>query len=497
MNVLDILNSPWAITPEKLTEMCAIYAAHRNGDSADLQAIEAALGKPLQPGGPKPYEVQDGVAIIPLEGVLSKRMGLFSQISGGQSYQSFNSELTQALADPQVTAIILSVDSPGGAVDGVQGASDAVYAARSQKPIAAFVDGTMASAAYWIGSAASQVYIGSSTDVVGSIGILTQHIDTAIAEHQRGVKITDITAGKYKAIASQHAPLTADGRNNIQDQLDQVYGVFIDDVARNRGVQPKTVLSKMADGRVFVGDQAIAAGLVDGKMTLPQLIQKMSSQKGASSMGRAPQPVKGKTAVRASDETSNPVEATMIPTSPTVANPVVPAAVEPIPTSSAAEQTVSAQVQETMDPATLRAMLKDAELGEKQARYAVFSAPQGKLNAAEVLLLITAQIAAAETVTSLRTQLRAANHSGSTPEQRITKLRALKEDEISARRLLDAAVPAEKTAQAAVWQCKRTNSTAAALEPYVTAQLRASETVRSLRARLNANNLEQLATLRG
>jgi signal peptide peptidase SppA len=288
MNVLEILNSPWAIRPETLTEMCAIYATHRNGESIDLKAIEAALGRPMN-NEPKPYTVQDGVAVIPLEGVLSKRMSLFSSICGGQSYQSLQTDLAAALSDPDVTAIVLSIDSPGGSVDGVQGAADAVYAARQQKPIVAYVDGMMASAAYWVGSAASQIYIGSDTDVVGSIGVVTQHVDTSNAEHQRGIKVTDITAGKYKRIDSSHAPLTQEGRDSIQDQLDQVYGSFLGDVARNRGIDSDTVHSQMGDGRIFRGQKAIDAGLADGKTTLPQLIQKMKSQKGGA-QSAVPQP---------------------------------------------------------------------------------------------------------------------------------------------------------------------------------------------------------------
>lgn len=278
MNAVDMLNSPWAIQPEILTEMCAIYAAHRNGESIDIKAVEAAGGRPLN-NTPTPYNVQDGVAIIPVEGVLSKRLSLFQQICGGASYQSIQNDLAQALADPNVSSVVLSIDSPGGAVDGVQGTADAIYAARSQKPIVAFVDGKAASAAYWLGSSASKLYIGSDTDQVGSIGVVTQHIDTSNAEHQRGVKITDIAAGRYKAVGSQHAPLSAQDRNTIQDQLDQIYGTFVDTVARNRGTSVDAVLNSMADGRVFIGQKAIDAGLADGKTTLPALIQQISSQR--------------------------------------------------------------------------------------------------------------------------------------------------------------------------------------------------------------------------
>ena len=284
MNVLDILNSPWAIQPETLQEMCAIYAAHRNGEYSDIKAVEAALGRSLS-NEPKPYSVQDGVALIPIEGVLSKRMSLFAQICGGMSYTSLQQDLATAVNDPDVTGIILSIDSPGGAVDGVQAAGDAIFAARSKKPIVAYIDGKATSAAYWLGCAASQMYVGSDTDQVGSIGVITQHIDTSNAEHQRGLKITDLAAGRYKAVGSQHAPLTAESRNAIQDHLDQLYGIFVDTVARNRGADVNAVLSQMADGRVFVGQKAIDAGLVDGKTTLPALIQRMRSQQGGATMG--------------------------------------------------------------------------------------------------------------------------------------------------------------------------------------------------------------------
>jgi capsid assembly protease len=305
MNVLDILNSPWAIEPKMLNEMWAIYASHVNGEARDIKAIEAAIGKTFS-NDPKPYTVQDGVATIPIEGVLAKRMGIFQQICGGQSYTSIQQDLATALADPDVASIILAIYSPGGAVDGCEACADAIFAARGQKPIVSYVDGKATSAAYWLGSAASQMYIGSSADQVGAIGVISQHVDTSNAEHQRGVKVTDLTAGRYKAVGSQHAPLSAQDRSTIQDHLDQLYGGFVDTVARNRGTDSETVLKNMADGRVFVGQKAIDAGLVDGKTTLPQLMQKMKSQQGGANSGAPnPKPMqKGKTSMSAENETT-------------------------------------------------------------------------------------------------------------------------------------------------------------------------------------------------
>jgi len=135
----------------------------------------------------------------------------------------------------------------------------------------------MASAAYWIGSAADAVYISGDTSQVGSIGVVAAHMDISKAEEMIGVKTTEITAGKYKRIASRHAPLSQEGRQTMQEMVDYVYSAFVGDVAKHRGVSEEQVLEQMADGRIFFGRQAVNAGLVDGVSTMEELIGKLSA----------------------------------------------------------------------------------------------------------------------------------------------------------------------------------------------------------------------------
>jgi signal peptide peptidase SppA len=135
----------------------------------------------------------------------------------------------------------------------------------------------MASAAYWIGSAADQVYIGADTAAVGSIGVVASHTDYSRREEMLGIKTTEIYAGKYKRIASEHQPLSADGREYMQETVDYLYSVFVGEVAKQRGSDPETVHQNMADGRIFTGQQAVSAGLVDGVSTLDQLIADMGA----------------------------------------------------------------------------------------------------------------------------------------------------------------------------------------------------------------------------
>lgn len=277
MNILDILYQPWAIAPDRLTEIQAIYAAHLRGESIDIEAVEARIGRQLQ-NQPQGYLVQDGAALIPLRGVMAPRMNLMSQVSGGTSTELFARDVKAALSDPEVQSIVLLVDSPGGSVGGTQAAAAAVMNARGVKPIATYSDGMMASAAYWVGSAADRVYISSGVDQVGSIGVVASHVDVSQREAALGVKTTEIVAGRYKRIASQYGPLTESGRQSIQDQVDYLYSLFVGDVAAQRAVSADKVLADMADGRVFIGQQAIDAGLVDGIGRMEGVIAEMNDR---------------------------------------------------------------------------------------------------------------------------------------------------------------------------------------------------------------------------
>lgn len=273
MRLIDIVNAPWAVTPDMYREVQAIYERHCRGEKIDLKGVEARIGQPLS-GATRGYDVVGSVAVVPVDGVLAKRMNLMMQISGGTSMQLLAQDIQDAIDDPAVTAVILNIDSPGGTVDGTQELCNITYNARGAKPIIALANGTMASAAYWFGSAADKVFVSSDTAVVGSIGVVTSHIDVSQSEAQRGVKTTEITAGKYKRIASQYEPLSVEGRQSIQDQVDYTYSVFVNDVARNRGTTPELVIENMADGRIFIGQQAVSAGLADGVATLSELIER-------------------------------------------------------------------------------------------------------------------------------------------------------------------------------------------------------------------------------
>jgi len=284
MKLIDVLNSPWAIMPEKLLEIRAIYATHLRGDKIDIAAIEARIGRPLK-NERAPYAMEGSTAIVNIEGVLAKKANMFMDISGGTSMQMIESDFKAAMSDPEVKAIVLSIDSPGGTVDGTESLANLIYNARGSKPIVAIADGTMASAAYWIGSAADKIYAADNSTKVGSIGVVATHEDYSQAEHAAGVKITEITAGKYKRIASSHEPLSQDGRASIQSMVDHIYSNFVETVARNRSVGVAKVSDEMADGRIFLGQQAVKAGLVDGVSTMAAQVAALNHENAMKLQG--------------------------------------------------------------------------------------------------------------------------------------------------------------------------------------------------------------------
>lgn len=286
MKLLDILNAPWAIQPEKLAEIQEIYATHLRGEKIDIAAVEQRLGRPLA-NEPQGYDIVDGVAVLPIEGVSARKMNLMSQISGGVSTELVARDLRQAIADPAVHSVVLAIDSPGGTVDGTQALAAAVREAAAQKPVVTLATGTMASAAYWYGSAAQARYISDATTVVGSIGVVARHMDISGAEAQRGVKTTLISAGKYKTAGHQYGPLSPEDRAVQQDQVDYTYSLFVADVAAHLGKTPEAVHQSMADGRIFIGQQAVAAGLVDGVSTLDQLVQQLNRDRSGAGSARS------------------------------------------------------------------------------------------------------------------------------------------------------------------------------------------------------------------
>jgi ClpP class serine protease len=132
----------------------------------------------------------------------------------------------------------------------------------------------MASAAYWIGSAAEEVVVTPSGDV-GSVGVFAMHEDWSGALEKEGINISLISAGKYKVEGNPYQPLGEEARAAIQASVDEVYDVFTNAVARNRGVNPAAVRTGFGEGRVVGAQEALKLGMVDRIDTLEGTINRL------------------------------------------------------------------------------------------------------------------------------------------------------------------------------------------------------------------------------
>lgn len=276
MSLLDLMTGHWAILPEKLAELQEIYATHMRGEKIDIEAVQARLGRQLA-NEQKTYTVEPGgVAVLHAQGVMSPKANLFMQVSGGISTQMLARQMDSMAADPRAKSAVVVWDSPGGNVLGVPVAAQAMRNLAAAKPTVSLVDNTMASAAAWVGTGANAIYITGATDQVGSLGVIGR-----LSWGKASPNSMEFIRGKYKAAAVNGQAPSAEYIAYYEAQLDHLYTLLIDAVAENRGVSAEQVLQNMADGRVFIGQQAIDAGFVDGVSTLEPLVEQLATNPGA------------------------------------------------------------------------------------------------------------------------------------------------------------------------------------------------------------------------
>lgn len=251
MRVFDLAcATPWAITTEALEVILAIAAR----DDVPLRAVEAVAGRKLD--NTRSVSYRSGTAIIPINGSIVRHGDMFSDVSGAVSVNTLAQDFTAALNDRSVRSILFSIDSPGGEINGIHEFADMVYAARSEKPIQAYISHLGCSAAYWIASATGRV-ICDATASVGSIGVVAA-VPNPEKDPKRTVEFVSSQSPRKRADIT-----TERGRADIQDRIDALADVFIASVARNRGVAPQKVQDDFGGGGVFVGAAAQKAGLVD------------------------------------------------------------------------------------------------------------------------------------------------------------------------------------------------------------------------------------------
>lgn len=269
MAIFDIaLAEAWAMRPDALTNLLAIADRANEVTPSALEAYRADQAK----NGER-YRVRDDVAIIDMTGPLFKKANLFQAMSGASSYAIMARDLQVALDDDKVKGILLNIDSPGGTVNGCDELATAIYQARGQKDIAAYVSGQGCSAAYWLATAAPYIILSEASEV-GSIGVILGIEDSKEAEAKAGKRTIEFVSSKAPNKRPDYD--TDDGKAVYQKRADDLGELFIATVAKHRGTTADAVAKDFGAGGVVIGHSAVKLGMADEVGTFETAFQKLT-----------------------------------------------------------------------------------------------------------------------------------------------------------------------------------------------------------------------------
>ncbi len=247
-------------------ELMALYGSGERLFAVDFQRLGASRPDRAQPETPK------SIAVVPLQGALTPKGG----------HAAFQQRMRSAGANGDVGAVVIDAHTPGGTVAGTPESAAVVRDVAAIKPVVCLVDTCLASAGYYIGSQASQIWMTPSAEA-GSIGVRGQHFDVSGMLSNAGVKVTDIvsTDSPYKAELSPFAPLSEEAQDYVRTQADAEMARFVAEVAQGRKVSPDTVRSSFGKGRMLGADQAVRLGMADRIGTMADVVSSLRTKSGA------------------------------------------------------------------------------------------------------------------------------------------------------------------------------------------------------------------------
>ncbi len=254
-------NQHWAMSPDVFDAMTGILERRAAGERAG--EMDDILG--TTPKEEPRMQVIGSTAVIPVRGVLARYA---DQINGicqdqGRSAEALQRDLSRAASDPSVRQVVLRIDSPGGTVAGTAETADAIRAVSAGgKPVTAFVDGLAASAALWLASQADQIVASSASAQIGSIGVITAHVDVSRRQEQAGYRVHVLRSTALKAPGAMGEALNADQLASINRQLADLHHAFAVAVQAGRGLNDQQ-RDAVATGEVWTATRAIELGLAD------------------------------------------------------------------------------------------------------------------------------------------------------------------------------------------------------------------------------------------
>jgi len=235
----------------------------------------AFLGMDVEEPEDLAYEIRDGVAVVPLKGTMSRELSAMEKVCGAVDVEEVAALLRKADQDASAQAIVLSVDSPGGSVNGTEELAATI--ASLSKPVIAHTAGTAASGAYWAFSQADARYISESAQA-GSVGVYSAMLDESARYAANGLRreVIKSEGSPLKAAGVPGTSLSEDQRKQMQATVDGLYERFAGAVkAAMPNVQPEALT-----GGMYFGSKAVSMGLADSVASLDDAIRDAKSLAG-------------------------------------------------------------------------------------------------------------------------------------------------------------------------------------------------------------------------
>lgn len=351
--------APLAVTDEYAAGLQDLAEFEASG----VELTEAEVTQRLGTFGTHAAGVIPGDGGLGAVGVISI-VGSIGPASAGwyvsSTVERIGAEFDAMIRDERITAIVLNIDSPGGIVYGTPELAAKIAAGRQKKKVVAYTGGMMASAAYWLGSAAHEIVAAPSAQV-GSIGVYTMHVDVSRMLLNDGVVVSLVKAGANKAEGSPFSPLSDADRAAMQARIDDYYDQFVSAVASHRGVTPAAVRAGYGAGRVLNARQALGEGLIDRLGTLEQVVAGLLGPSSRRTGARAEETPAAPVVAVSAAEPPTPLVLTLQVPSPSAAVVSSPTALAarsfPVPPESAAAATQAA-IPDTREK-DLRALAKE------------------------------------------------------------------------------------------------------------------------------------------
>jgi signal peptide peptidase SppA len=256
--------------------------AEETGERLFALDLAAAAGwQAREPGSAAP-KAPDKIAIIPFHGVQTANGMRFMGRQYTPGMNTFRQALAGAAANPEVGAVVIDMDSPGGTVAGTPETAAAVAQANGVKPVVAMVDTVCASAAYWVASQCSQIWAQPSAEL-GSIGVQGTHVDMSGALDQAGLKATIVRSknAPFKNEANPFEPLSEEALAALQASADEAEDGMFAAIAGGRKVAADKARADFGKGRMMSAARARDAGMLDRVGTMAELLGSLRTQTGA------------------------------------------------------------------------------------------------------------------------------------------------------------------------------------------------------------------------